>query len=83
METCVHTGLINSAYIERMDPDVLLSPASVSFRFHEILKTLAESDEGKLHILKVVYEVWRNHPQVKTCVCVCVSGVCWTAAVDL
>lgn len=54
-----------------MDPDVLLSPASVSFRFHEILKTLAESDEGKLHILKVVYEVWRNHPQVKTCVCVC------------
>ncbi|KAG7237977.1 hypothetical protein INR49_031493 [Caranx melampygus] len=35
-------------------------------KFHEILKTLAETDEGKLHILKVVYEVWRNHPQVKT-----------------
>lgn len=33
-------------------------------RFHEILKTLTESDEGKLHILKVVYDVWRNHPQV-------------------
>lgn len=34
-------------------------------RFHEILKDLTESDDGKLHILKVVYEVWRNHPQVK------------------
>lgn len=35
-------------------------------RFHEILKNLTESDDGKLHILKVIYEVWRNHPQVKT-----------------
>lgn len=35
-------------------------------RFHEILKNLTDSDEGKLHILKVVYEVWRNHPQVRT-----------------
>lgn len=34
-------------------------------RFHDILKTLTESDEGKLHILKVVYDVWRNHPQVR------------------
>uniref|UniRef100_A0A7N8WSS2 Nuclear cap binding protein subunit 1 n=1 Tax=Mastacembelus armatus TaxID=205130 RepID=A0A7N8WSS2_9TELE len=33
-------------------------------KFHEILKTLTESDEGKLHILKVIYEVWRNHPQM-------------------
>ncbi|KAG8004283.1 Nuclear cap-binding protein subunit 1, partial [Nibea albiflora] len=33
-------------------------------KFHEILKTLTESDEGKLHILKVVYETWRNHPQM-------------------
>ncbi|KAK5615290.1 Nuclear cap-binding protein subunit 1 [Crenichthys baileyi] len=33
-------------------------------KFHEILKTLTESDDGKLHILKVVYEVWRNHPQM-------------------
>ncbi|KAM3612040.1 uncharacterized protein V6R79_001488 [Siganus canaliculatus] len=33
-------------------------------KFHEILKNLTESDEGKLHILKVVYEVWRNHPQM-------------------
>ncbi|XP_061746521.1 nuclear cap-binding protein subunit 1-like [Nerophis ophidion] len=32
-------------------------------KFHKILKNLAESDEGKLHILKVVYEVWKNHPQ--------------------
>ncbi|XP_038554678.1 nuclear cap-binding protein subunit 1 [Micropterus salmoides] len=33
-------------------------------KFHEILKTLTESDEGKLHILKVVYDAWRNHPQM-------------------
>uniref|UniRef100_A0A8C6KSH0 Nuclear cap binding protein subunit 1 n=1 Tax=Nothobranchius furzeri TaxID=105023 RepID=A0A8C6KSH0_NOTFU len=33
-------------------------------KFHEILKTLTDSDDGKLHILKVVYEVWRNHPQM-------------------
>uniref|UniRef100_A0A7N6AIM7 MIF4G domain-containing protein n=1 Tax=Anabas testudineus TaxID=64144 RepID=A0A7N6AIM7_ANATE len=33
-------------------------------KFHEILKTLTDSDEGKLHILKVIYEVWRNHPQM-------------------
>ncbi|XP_020775622.1 nuclear cap-binding protein subunit 1 isoform X1 [Boleophthalmus pectinirostris] len=33
-------------------------------KFHEILKALTESDEGKLHILKVVYDVWRNHPQM-------------------
>ncbi|TNN67119.1 Nuclear cap-binding protein subunit 1 [Liparis tanakae] len=33
-------------------------------RFHEILKVLTERDEGKLHILKVVYEAWRNHPQM-------------------
>ncbi|XP_061747528.1 nuclear cap-binding protein subunit 1 isoform X2 [Nerophis ophidion] len=33
-------------------------------KFHEILKNLAESDEGKLHILKVVHEVWKNHPQM-------------------
>lgn len=36
-----------------------------ALRFHEILKTLTDSDDGKLHILKVVYEVWRNHPQVR------------------
>ncbi|CAL8267352.1 unnamed protein product [Boreogadus saida] len=33
-------------------------------KFHEILKVLTDSDEGKLHILRVVYEVWRNHPQM-------------------
>lgn len=42
------------------------SPASNLSRFHEILKSLTESDEGKLHILKVVYDVWRNHPEVQT-----------------
>lgn len=35
-----------------------------SLRFHEVLKTLTDSDEGKLHILRVLYEFWRNHPQV-------------------
>ncbi|TSK45881.1 Nuclear cap-binding protein subunit 1 [Bagarius yarrelli] len=34
-------------------------------KFHQVLKTLTESDEGKLHILRVVYEAWRNHPQEK------------------
>ncbi|XP_062857290.1 nuclear cap-binding protein subunit 1 isoform X3 [Trichomycterus rosablanca] len=33
-------------------------------KFHEVLKTLTESDEGKLHILRVVYEAWKNHPQM-------------------
>ncbi|XP_035272447.1 nuclear cap-binding protein subunit 1 isoform X2 [Anguilla rostrata] len=33
-------------------------------KFHEVLKVLTESDEGKLHILRVVYEAWRNHPQM-------------------
>ncbi|KAM8801889.1 nuclear cap-binding protein subunit 1 isoform 1-T1 [Rhynchonycteris naso] len=33
-------------------------------KFHEVFKTLAESDEGKLHILRVMFEVWRNHPQM-------------------
>lgn len=32
-----------------------------------MFKTLAESDEGKLHVLRVVYEVWKNHPQVRGC----------------
>lgn len=35
-----------------------------SIRFHEVLKTLTDSDEGKLHILRVLYDFWRNHPQV-------------------
>ncbi|XP_004711048.1 nuclear cap-binding protein subunit 1 isoform X1 [Echinops telfairi] len=33
-------------------------------KFHEVFKTLAESDEGKLHVLRVIFEVWRNHPQM-------------------
>lgn len=51
----------------------LSSPASDSARFHEILKALTERDEGKLHILKVVYEVWRNHPQVRRHRCGCAN----------
>ncbi|KAM8962304.1 nuclear cap-binding protein subunit 1 [Pelodytes ibericus] len=50
----------------------LLNLASKSFshsfsaiaKFHEVFKVLSESDEGKLHILRVVYEVWKNHPQM-------------------
>ncbi|XP_066576320.1 nuclear cap-binding protein subunit 1 [Amia ocellicauda] len=33
-------------------------------KFHEVLKCLTDCDEGKLHILRVVYDVWRNHPQM-------------------
>ncbi|XP_052572282.1 nuclear cap-binding protein subunit 1 isoform X1 [Peromyscus californicus insignis] len=33
-------------------------------KFHEVFKTLAESNEGKLHVLRVMFEVWRNHPQM-------------------
>uniref|UniRef100_A0A673I9W0 Nuclear cap-binding protein subunit 1-like n=1 Tax=Sinocyclocheilus rhinocerous TaxID=307959 RepID=A0A673I9W0_9TELE len=33
-------------------------------KFHEVLKNLTDSDEGKLHILRVLYEFWRNHPQM-------------------
>ncbi|NWR76829.1 NCBP1 protein, partial [Centropus unirufus] len=33
-------------------------------KFHEVFKTLAESDEGKLHVLRVVYDAWKNHPQM-------------------
>ncbi|XP_053321765.1 nuclear cap-binding protein subunit 1 [Spea bombifrons] len=50
----------------------LLHLASKSFshsfsaiaKFHEVFKALADSDEGKLHILRVVYDVWKNHPQM-------------------
>nr|XP_015200033.1 PREDICTED: nuclear cap-binding protein subunit 1 [Lepisosteus oculatus] len=33
-------------------------------KFHEVLKNLTDSDEGKLHILRVVYDAWKNHPQM-------------------
>uniref|UniRef100_UPI00358EA7C0 nuclear cap-binding protein subunit 1 isoform X1 n=2 Tax=Myxine glutinosa TaxID=7769 RepID=UPI00358EA7C0 len=33
-------------------------------KFHEIFKILADTDEGKVHILKSMYEIWRNHPQM-------------------
>ncbi|XP_043916275.1 nuclear cap-binding protein subunit 1 [Protopterus annectens] len=50
----------------------LLHLASKSFshsfsalaKFHEIIKALAESEEGKLHVLRVMYEAWKNHPQM-------------------
>uniref|UniRef100_A0A3Q4HBP7 Nuclear cap-binding protein subunit 1 n=1 Tax=Neolamprologus brichardi TaxID=32507 RepID=A0A3Q4HBP7_NEOBR len=48
-------------------------------KFHEILKTLANSDEGKLHLLKVLYEVWRNHPQM---IAVLVDKLIRTQVVD-
>uniref|UniRef100_A0A8C5M3L4 Nuclear cap binding protein subunit 1 n=1 Tax=Leptobrachium leishanense TaxID=445787 RepID=A0A8C5M3L4_9ANUR len=50
----------------------LLNLASKSFshsfsaiaKFHEVFKVLCDSDEGKLHVLRVVYDVWKNHPQM-------------------
>ncbi|KAM6364389.1 LOW QUALITY PROTEIN: nuclear cap-binding protein subunit 1-like [Pluvialis apricaria] len=33
-------------------------------KFHRVFKVLAEGDEGKLHVLRVVYEVRKNHPQM-------------------
>ncbi|GCB60473.1 nuclear cap-binding protein subunit 1 [Scyliorhinus torazame] len=33
-------------------------------KFHEIFKTLAEGDEGKLHVLRVMFDVWKCHPQM-------------------
>ncbi|XP_006863200.1 PREDICTED: nuclear cap-binding protein subunit 1 isoform X1 [Chrysochloris asiatica] len=33
-------------------------------KFHEVFKTLADGDEGKLHVLSVMFQVWRNHPQM-------------------
>ncbi|XP_052011099.1 nuclear cap-binding protein subunit 1-like [Xyrauchen texanus] len=33
-------------------------------KFHEVLKNLTESDEGKLHILRVLYDFWKGHPQM-------------------
>ncbi|XP_056374895.1 nuclear cap-binding protein subunit 1 [Hyla sarda] len=50
----------------------LLNLASKSFshsfsaiaKFHEVFKALSDSEEGKLHILRVVYDVWKSHPQM-------------------
>ncbi|KAG8455017.1 hypothetical protein GDO86_001291 [Hymenochirus boettgeri] len=33
-------------------------------KFHDVFKVLSESVEGKLHILRVAYDVWKNHPQM-------------------
>ncbi|XP_068181043.1 nuclear cap-binding protein subunit 1 [Antennarius striatus] len=61
-------------------------------KFHEILKNLTESDEGKLHVLKVVYEVWRNHPQmmavlvdklIRTQIVDCATVANWLFSQDL
>ncbi|KAI9521346.1 Nuclear cap-binding protein subunit 1 [Dissostichus eleginoides] len=48
-------------------------------KFHEVLKALTENDEGKVHILKVVYEAWKNHPQM---VAVLVDKLIRTQIVD-
>ena len=34
-------------------------------RFHYVLKTLAESEDGQICLLKTLYEVWSTHQQVK------------------
>ncbi|WAR00785.1 NCBP1-like protein [Mya arenaria] len=33
-------------------------------KFHYVLKTLAESEEGQICLLKTMYEVWSTHPQM-------------------
>uniref|UniRef100_A0A4W3HJM5 Nuclear cap binding protein subunit 1 n=1 Tax=Callorhinchus milii TaxID=7868 RepID=A0A4W3HJM5_CALMI len=33
-------------------------------KFHEVFKVLAEGDDGKLHVLRVMYDVWKCHPQM-------------------
>jgi len=52
-----------------------------SLRFHEVLKALTDCDEGKLHILRVLYEFWKNHPEVGHILCFIVllhviHGIC-------
>ncbi|XP_040273221.1 nuclear cap-binding protein subunit 1 [Bufo bufo] len=50
----------------------LLNLASKSFshsfsaiaKFHDVFKALSDTEEGKLHILRVVYDVWKNHPEM-------------------
>uniref|UniRef100_S4RLP3 Nuclear cap binding protein subunit 1 n=1 Tax=Petromyzon marinus TaxID=7757 RepID=S4RLP3_PETMA len=44
--------------------ELQISHFSVLSLFHEIFKLLADTDEGKVHILKSMYDVWRNHPQM-------------------
>uniref|UniRef100_A0A8C9VPZ6 Nuclear cap binding protein subunit 1 n=1 Tax=Scleropages formosus TaxID=113540 RepID=A0A8C9VPZ6_SCLFO len=60
--------------------------------FHEVLKTLTESDEGKLHILRVVCDVWKNHPQmisvlvdkmIRTQIVDCVAVANWIFSQDM
>ncbi|KAF3838812.1 hypothetical protein F7725_010580 [Dissostichus mawsoni] len=48
-------------------------------RPRKVLKALTENDEGKVHILKVVYEAWKNHPQM---VAVLVDKLIRTQIVD-
>uniref|UniRef100_A0A4W5P6L3 Nuclear cap binding protein subunit 1 n=1 Tax=Hucho hucho TaxID=62062 RepID=A0A4W5P6L3_9TELE len=61
-------------------------------KFHEILKALTDCDEGKLHILRVVYEVWKNHPQmvsvlvdklIRTQIVDCAAVANWWALIPL
>ena len=33
-------------------------------RFYPNLKSLAESEEGQIYLLKTVYNTWRTHQQV-------------------
>ena len=35
------------------------------FRFHSVFKSLADSEESQIHVLKMVCELWTNHQQVQ------------------
>lgn len=61
-------------------------------KFHEVLKSLTECDEGKLHILRVVYEAWKNHPQmisvlvdkmIRTQIVDCAAVANWLFSADM
>ncbi|XP_062405532.1 nuclear cap-binding protein subunit 1 [Sardina pilchardus] len=61
-------------------------------KFHEVLKAISDSDEGKLHILKVVYQVWKAHPQmiavlvdkmVRTQIVDCAAVANWVFSQDM
>ncbi|XP_057205071.1 nuclear cap-binding protein subunit 1 isoform X2 [Triplophysa rosa] len=61
-------------------------------KFHEVLKNLTESDEGKLHILRVLYDFWKNHPQmtavlvdklIRTQIVDCATVANWIFSTDM
>ena len=35
------------------------------FRFHQVLKALADTEEAQIVMLKAIHELWHTHQQVK------------------